>query len=110
MAACGIEARINKARHKAAPHCVEATAKQSFSNDTEKSLIMSVKRVATGQMWRDGQSGENYVVTTLFKEVLSSYAILRAANSSRQVPTKRVKIVKTPTGETLVGFTEADQV
>jgi hypothetical protein len=71
---------------------------------------MSVRKIAAGQMWQDEQSGENYVVTTLFNEVLSSYAILRAANPNQQVPSKRAKIVKTPAGETLLGFKEADLV
>lgn len=68
---------------------------------------MNVKKVSTGQMWRNEQTGDVFVVTSLYKDVLASFATLRnpAANEGR-----RAKITKTENGECLVGFTLADLV
>ena len=43
---------------------------------------MNVKKVSTGQMWRNEQTGEVFVVTSLYKDVLASFATLRKASGS----------------------------
>jgi hypothetical protein len=69
---------------------------------------MIVKRVSTGQMWRNKESGEIYVVTSLYKDVLASYALLRMANHPSNEGNKRARIMKTESGEGISGFILAD--
>jgi hypothetical protein len=70
--------------------------------------IMNVKKVSTGQMWRNEQTGDVFVVTSLYKDVLASFATLR--NPAANEGNRRAKITKTENGECLVGFTLADLV
>ena len=66
---------------------------------------MAVKAIQLGQVWRDETSGETFLVTKLYNEVFSQYAILRPANASApEAETRRIKIAKTPEGVLLPGF------
>jgi hypothetical protein len=71
---------------------------------------MQIRKVTSGQMWRNLDSGEVYVVTSLYKDVLSSFALLRPVNNDGTAINKRAKILKTGTGEEISGFTVADLV
>jgi hypothetical protein len=71
---------------------------------------MTVKKVSVGQMWRSEQSGEVFVVTSLYKDVLSSVAVLRPVNQSSSPANKRAKVIKMENGESLQGFTAAELV
>ncbi len=69
-------------------------------------MLMPVKSILLGQVWRHDQSARNYLVTKLYSEVFSQYAILRPADSSAsQAETVRVKVEKTADGATLPGYT-----
>ncbi len=69
-------------------------------------MLMPVKSILLGQVWRHDQSARNYLVTKLYSEVFSQYAILRPADSSAsQAETIRVKVEKTADGATLPGYT-----
>lgn len=61
-------------------------------------------------MWRNEQTGEVFVVTSLYKDVLASFAILRSSSNAANDLNKRARIVKTEQGESLVGFTIAELV
>jgi hypothetical protein len=71
---------------------------------------MQVRKVSSGQMWKNNESGEIFVVTSLYRDVLSSFALLRPVNSDGIDDNKRAKVVKTPVGEEISGFTLADLV
>jgi len=71
---------------------------------------MNVKKVSTGQMWKHEESGEVYVVTSLYKDVLASYALLRTANQTGTDGNRRAKVIRTEFGEGISGFTLADLV
>ncbi len=67
---------------------------------------MAVKSVQLGQVWRQDEGGQDYLVTKVYSEVFSSYAVLRPAEvTAPDAPTVRVKIVKTAEGASLPGFT-----
>ena len=67
---------------------------------------MSVKSIQLGQVWRNDQTGQNYLVTKLYSEVFTQYAILRHADSSAATTdTTRVKVSKSGDGATLPGYT-----
>lgn len=72
---------------------------------------MTTKKVSAGQMWKSEQTGEVFVVTSLYRDVLASFAMLRAIHSDASENNKRAKVVRIDGGgECLVGFTIAEQV
>lgn len=72
--------------------------------------VMSVRKIAKGQMWKDEKTGEVFVVTSLYKDVLASFALLRSAQLTIGSYSKRAKIIRQDSGEILAGYKEAEQV
>jgi hypothetical protein len=67
---------------------------------------MPVKTIQLGQVWRNDANSTNYLVTKLYSEVFTQYAMLRQADSqAANVDTVRVKVQKTADGATLPGYT-----
>lgn len=67
---------------------------------------MSVKSVQLGQVWRNDATGQNWLVTKLYNEVFSQYAVLRHADATAaEGETARVKVQKTADGAALPGYT-----
>lgn len=67
---------------------------------------MPVKTIQLGQVWRNDQNGKNYLVTKLYNEVFTQYAMLRQADAqAASTDTVRVKVQKSPDGATLPGHT-----
>ena len=67
---------------------------------------MAVKSIQLGQVWRKDDSGQDYLVTKLYSELFSQYAVLRPAEvTAPDAPTVRVKVTKNPGGASLPGFT-----
>ena len=67
---------------------------------------MAVKSIQLGQVWRQDSSGQDYLVTKLYSEVFSQFALLRPAEvTAPDAPTVKVKVAKSPTGASLPGFT-----
>lgn len=65
-----------------------------------------VKAVQAGQVWRSDSSGANFLVTKVYNELFTQYAMLRPANvSAPEAETIRVKIQKMEQGMTLPGYT-----
>jgi hypothetical protein len=67
---------------------------------------MPVKSIQLGQVWRNDANGKNYLVTKLYSEVFSQYAMLREASSNAaNAETIRVKVTKSAEIATLPGYT-----
>ncbi len=67
---------------------------------------MAVKSIQLGQVWRHDETGQNFLVTKLYNEVFTQYAILRRADSSAASgDTTRVKVSKGSDGVSLPGYT-----
>jgi hypothetical protein len=65
-----------------------------------------VKSVKLGQVWRKDEDGNDYLVTKVYSEVFTQYAVLRpAAVTAPDAPTVRVKVAKAADGISLPGFT-----
>jgi len=65
-----------------------------------------VKAVQAGQVWRNDASGANFLVTKVYSELFTQYAMLRPANmNAPQADTVRVKILRQDQGMTLPGYT-----
>ena len=64
-----------------------------------------MKSIQLGQVWRQEGTGQDYLVTKVYSEVFSQYAVLRPAEvTAPDAPTVRVKVTKTAEGASLPGF------
>ena len=67
---------------------------------------MAAKTIQLGQVWRNDADGVNYLVTKLYNEVFTQYAILRRADATAaSSATTRVKVQRSGEGSTLPGYT-----
>jgi len=67
---------------------------------------LAVKSIKLGQVWRKDEDGNDYLVTKVYSEVFTQYAVLRpAAVTAPDAPTVRVKVSKGADGISLPGFT-----
>ncbi len=68
---------------------------------------MAVKTIQLGQIWRNDQTGQSFLVTKLYNEVFTQYAMLRHADSvaAASAETVRIKVLKTSDGVSLPGYT-----
>lgn len=67
---------------------------------------MAVKSIQLGQVWRNDQTAQNFLVTKVYDEVFTQWAILRIADSTAaSTDTVRVKVQKTTDSATLPGYT-----
>lgn len=67
---------------------------------------MAVKSIQLGQVWRQDQSGQDYLVTKVYSEVFAQFAVLRPAEvTAPDAPTVKVKVSKSADGASLPGFT-----
>ena len=66
---------------------------------------MAVNSIQLGQVWRSEADGQDYLVTKVYNEVFTQYAMLRPAGiSAPEAPTIRVKVAKGAQGATLPGY------
>lgn len=71
---------------------------------------MAIKSIQLGQVWRNDQTSQNFLVTKVYSEVFTQYAMLRHADASAaSTDTVRVKVLKTAEGATLPGYTFTQQ-
>jgi len=67
---------------------------------------MAVNSIQLGQVWRSEADGQDYLVTKVYNEVFTQYAVLRPAEvTAPDAPTVRVKVAKADDGVGLPGFT-----
>ena len=67
---------------------------------------MPVKSIQLGQVWRNDESGRLFLVTKLYNEVFTQFAMLRSADAAAATSdTLRVKVQKSNEGATLPGYT-----
>ncbi len=65
-----------------------------------------VKQVQAGQIWRNNENGANFLVTKVYSELFTQYAMLRPANvSAPESESIRVKVAREDNGMTLPGYT-----
>lgn len=62
------------------------------------------RAIQMGQVWRNNASGANYLVTRIYQEVFSSFAVLRKVGDETG-GTVRVKVQKGADGVGLPGYT-----
>ncbi len=65
-----------------------------------------VKTIQAGQVWRNDASGANFLVTKVYNELFTQYAMLRPANlGAPEAETIRVKVTRLDHGMSLPGYT-----
>ena len=66
---------------------------------------MAVKNIKLGQVWRQDASGQDFLVTKVYSEVFSQFAVLRPAEVyAPDAPVVKVKVAKAADGVSLPGF------
>jgi hypothetical protein len=84
---------------------VQLTASAGLSTLTTKEKLVAVKNIKLGQVWRQDASGQDYLVTKVYSEVFSQYAVLRPAEvNAPEAPVVKVKVAKAADGVSLPGF------
>jgi hypothetical protein len=67
---------------------------------------VAVKSIQLGQIWRSDTDGQDYLVTKVYNEVFTQYAMLRpAGGKAPEAPAVRVKVAKNAQGASLPGYT-----
>lgn len=65
---------------------------------------MPAKKIQVGQVWKKDDSGETFLVTKVYAEALTTYAMLRKTGAEGDRPL-RVKVTKNGQSTTIPGFT-----
>jgi hypothetical protein len=74
--------------------------------EKSKDNPVAVKSVQLGQVWRQDTTGQDFLVTKVYSEVFSQFAVLRPAEvNAPDAPTVKVKVAKSADGASLPGFT-----
>jgi hypothetical protein len=67
---------------------------------------VAVKTIQLGQVWRNDTDGQDYLITKVYSEVFTHYAVLRPAGiSAPDAQTVKVKVAKGANGVSLPGYT-----
>jgi hypothetical protein len=69
---------------------------------------MAAKKVQVGQVWKKDGSSDSYLVTKVYNEALATFAVLRKAGAETEPPL-RIKVDRVPAGQTLSGFSFAQE-
>lgn len=67
---------------------------------------MTVSKIQIGQLWKKNGTKEIYLVTRLYSEALSTMVVMRKSGAEEQAFI-RVKVERTAGGQTIPGFTPA---
>jgi hypothetical protein len=67
---------------------------------------MTVSKIQIGQLWKKNGTKEIYLVTRLYSEALSTMVVMRKSGAEEQAFI-RVKAERTAGGQTIPGFTPA---
>jgi hypothetical protein len=78
------------------------------SRDSDYIRNVPVKKIQVGQVWKSDSSGDSFLVTKIYNEGLSSYAVLRKTGSETDPPV-RVKVTNTGGSANLPGYTYTQQ-
>ena len=69
-------------------------------------MTMSVPKLQIGQLWKKTESGEIFLVTRVYNEALSTMVVLRKSGSENEALI-RLKVDRTPEGQSIPGFVPA---
>lgn len=64
---------------------------------------MAVSTIQLGQLWKLNATGDTWIVTKIYSEAFSSFAMVRKVGGG-EADVRRVKVDKSADGVTLPGF------
>jgi hypothetical protein len=64
---------------------------------------MPVNKIQVGQLWKQDSSGESFLITKVYSEAITTYAVLRKAGAETEPPL-RIKVSNSGGSQTLPGF------
>ncbi len=67
---------------------------------------MSTRKIQIGQLWKNLESGDTFLVTRVYTEALSTIAVLRKSGAEDQSQL-RIKVERTAEGQNIPGFAPA---
>jgi hypothetical protein len=67
---------------------------------------MSTRKIQIGQLWKNLESGDTFLVTRVYTEALSTMVVLRKSGAEDEQQL-RLKVERTPQGQGIPGFTPA---
>ena len=67
---------------------------------------MAARKIQIGQLWKNLESGDTFLVTRVYTEALSTIVILRKSGAEEESQL-RVKVERTPNGQNIPGFAPA---
>ena len=73
---------------------------------TTVEMVMPVAKIQIGQLWKNEQSGEIFLVTRVYSEALATMAVLRKSGSESEALI-RVRADRVPGGQNLPGYVPA---
>lgn len=65
-------------------------------------------KIQIGQLWKKDSSGDIYLVTRIYSEALSTMVVLRKSGSESE-SLLRVRVERTSNGQTIPGFSPAQE-
>jgi hypothetical protein len=69
---------------------------------------MPVSKIQIGQLWKKDDTSDTYLVTRVYSEALTTMVVLRKSGAENE-PLIRVKVGRTADGQTLPGFSPAQE-
>jgi hypothetical protein len=67
---------------------------------------MSSRKIQIGQLWKQLQTGDTFLVTRVYTEALSTIAVLRKSGAEDESQL-RIKVERNAEGQTIPGFAPA---
>jgi len=67
---------------------------------------MSARKIQIGQLWKNLETGDTFLVTRVYNEALSTMVVLRKSGAEDQNQL-RFKVERTPEGQGIPGFVPA---
>ena len=84
-------------RESLKPAIVDAPVESVYSR------IVPVKKIQVGQVWKKDDSGDTFLITKVYNEALTTFAVLRKTGSESEPPI-RIKVAKSGATANLPGF------
>ncbi len=83
---------------------------QAFGDvfDRKEGKFVAVASIQLGQLWKLKETGETWLVTKIYSEAFSSYAMLRKVGGG-EADVRRVKVDKSSEGASLPGYSFAQE-
>jgi len=66
-------------------------------------INVPLKKIQVGQVWKKDDSGDTFLITKVYNEALTTFALLRKTGSEDEPPV-RVKVTKSSGNPSLPGF------